>query len=42
VGTKAVKDQSVDIKWRQGGEVELAAIEDAVSIVEDRLKNIGL
>ena len=42
VGTKAVKEQSVDIKWRAGGAVQLVKIEDAVSTVEDRLKNIGL
>jgi prolyl-tRNA synthetase len=42
VGTKAVKEQCVDIKLRRGGEVELAAIDDAVNIVESRLKTIGL
>jgi prolyl-tRNA synthetase len=42
VGTKAVKEQRVDIKLRRGGEVELAAIEDAVNSVENRLKTIGL
>jgi prolyl-tRNA synthetase len=42
VGTKAVKEQRVDIKLRQGGEVELAAIDDAVNTVENRLKTIGL
>jgi prolyl-tRNA synthetase len=42
VGTKAVKEQRVDIKLRRGGEVELAAIDDAVNSVENRLKTIGL
>ncbi|MCX5903511.1 MAG: proline--tRNA ligase, partial [Proteobacteria bacterium] len=42
VGTKAVKEQSVDIKLRQGGYVALAAIDDAVNTVENMLKTIGL
>jgi len=42
VGTKAVKEQRVDIKLRRGGGVELAAIDDAVNTVENRLKTIGL
>ena len=42
VGTKAVKEQRVDIKLRRGGEIELAAIDDAVNSVENRLKTIGL
>jgi len=42
VGTKAVKEQSVDIKLRQGGDIALAAIDDAVNTVENMLKTIGL
>jgi prolyl-tRNA synthetase len=42
VGTKAVKEQSVDIKLRQGGDVAFAAIDDAVNTVENMLKTIGL
>jgi prolyl-tRNA synthetase len=42
VGTKAVKEQRVDIKLRRSGEVELAAIDAAVHTVENRLKTIGL
>jgi prolyl-tRNA synthetase len=42
VGTKAVKEQSVDIKLRQNGDIALAAIDDAVNTVENMLKTIGL
>jgi len=42
VGTKAIKERVVDIKWRKGGDVQLVAIEDAVNIVAEKLKTIGL